>query len=96
MLEEAPVISGKKDRLPIYSSGFSAVIPKDQSAKVELVYELPESLKAPVAKGSEVGRILYKIDGKQIGYSIVFSGDECEKIEYSDIIFKIFKKIFIG
>ena len=96
MLEEVPVLSGKRDSLPIYAEKFSSVIPKADLDKVELLYELPEALKAPVTKGSAVGRILYRIDGDQIGFSTVFAGEASEKIEFFDILCRILEKIFIG
>lgn len=96
MLEEVPVLSGKRDSLPIYAEKFSSVIPKDELNRVELIYELPETLKAPVTKGAAVGKIIYRIGGEQIGFSTVFAGETSEKIEFFDVFCRILEKIFIG
>ena len=84
------------EQFPIYAESFKSVIAKTDLDNVELQYDLPEVLSAPIAKNASVGRIVYKINGEQIGFSNVYAGDDCEKIEFWDILFRIFEKIFIG
>ena len=85
-----PVEGGVEEVIPLqYASDFSYV-PTDGSslAEVERSLELPELLEAPVPKGSAVGRVVYKIDGKEIGYSEILAAEEICRAVYKDYLQK--------
>ena len=62
--------------------------------KVELFYEIPEYIKAPVTKDEPLGKIVYKIGEEKIGESEVFIKENLEKITLSDIFLALCRKIF--
>ena len=95
-LENCGVISGVSDFTPLYSTKFSTVIEKGKIAEVEKFYEIPETLHAPIKKGDVVGKIVYKSDGLQIGFSDVYSDADVEKIRISDLFVRIFERIIKG
>ena len=62
-----------KDRVALYSRPFSCVVDKSRLSEVELVYDIPENINAPVLADDVVGKIIYKIGGEQIGKSDIFA-----------------------
>ncbi len=95
-IENAQVLGGIKDDIPLYSSPFSTVIDKTMQSKVELEYDIPESIVAPISSGDCVGKIIYKIDGEQIGESKIFVKEEVKAIKFSDLLGRILKRIVCG
>lgn len=94
VLESVPVIRGKTDKVDVVSSEFSIVVPKSYVSQIEKVYEIPETIIAPINGGGKVGKILYKINGKQIGFSDVFVASDVEEIQFFDVFSGMMKKIF--
>jgi len=94
-LEKTPVIGGNKSEVNIYSEGFEVVLPKEYASLVEKCFDLPDKIAAPMSKGDTVGKIVYRVNGKQIGFSSVLIDEEIPRITYSDILGKMLKKIFI-
>ena len=94
-LENTEVLYGTKDEAMLYSSPFSTVISKSEIKKVEVIYELPKSVEAPIKAYSPVGKITYKIGEKIIGTSDVYIKEEIEKISFYNIFFRILESLFI-
>lgn len=95
-IEEADILKGIADKVELYSTAFSYVVDKSKLSSVELVYQIPEKLVAPVKKGEVVGSIIYRLDGQQIGSSDIYVDRTVEKIELIDIWGRILKRIFCG
>ena len=95
-LENAYVRGGKRDTTMLYTKGFSAVIDKSGSGKVEEIYDIPEYLIAPVKSGDVVGKITYKIGDTVIGEAEIYVEEEIEKTNIFDVAVKIIKKIISG
>lgn len=95
-IEDTDVLSGVKDSVALYSRPFSCVVDKSKLAEIELVYDIPESLIAPIADGDVVGSIIYKVNGKQIGKSDIYTSEPVEKITFWDIFSRILKRIACG
>ncbi|HWP68154.1 MAG TPA: hypothetical protein VN437_02550, partial [Rectinemataceae bacterium] len=58
---------GKQRRVALVPSLANAVtIPRSQSDQLRLRIEAPSSVKAPVAKGDRIGRMIYSLGGKDI------------------------------
>ena len=56
---------------------------------INKVLELPESVKAPVAEGSQAGRARYYLNGAEIGSVPILFADSVEKAGYIDYLKKI-------
>jgi D-alanyl-D-alanine carboxypeptidase (penicillin-binding protein 5/6) len=95
-LENIPVILGKKDNAPIYSAPFSLVVDKSRLSDVELVYEIPEYISAPISSGQKIGQIIYQIDGEQIGKSEIYASEAVEAIKIGGLWLRIVKRIICG
>lgn len=95
-IEDADVRKGKSDTASLYSAPFSCVVDKSKQSKIELIYEIPEYIVAPLSSGDTVGKIIYKIDGEQIGESVIYLKEEIEKIKFGDLLGRILKRIACG
>ena len=95
-IENVPVLSGTSDFLPISSCEFSTIVEKGKLSSVELIYEIPESLTAPVKEGEVIGKIIYMLDGERLGETDIVAGAEVEKISFFGILFRILSRIVCG
>lgn len=62
----------------------------DLSAMVKIM-ELPESVEAPVAEGSQAGRVRYYLNGVEVGSVPILYGSNVEKADYADYLKKIWQ-----
>ena len=96
LVENVKVLKGKCDNVNLYSTGFSSVIEKNKQGKIELYYDIPEELIAPINKGDVVGEIVFKIDGEIIGKCDVFSNENVDALTLYSIFLKIIKRMVLG
>ena len=89
------VKGGKEDHLKIqYEEGFTYVDTEGSDlSKVEEVTEIPDEVKAPVKKGDTIGRICYRISGKEIGSVNLIASTPVEKADFGDYLKRIWKKL---
>lgn len=84
-----PVTGGVIDSCTLSYPSFSTVVEKADLRRVEQSIELPETLVAPIEKGSAVGQVIYRLDGKEIGSCDVVADQSVERIGF----FGVWKKI---
>jgi len=92
-VENSRVLGGVIDETGLYCTPYATVVPKSELAKVELIYEIPETLCAPLDAGKAVGKVIYKINGEQIGESEIVVKESVNKISYGEILFRIIKRM---
>ncbi len=90
-IENTKIYGGKSPSVALYSEPFNAVIPKGYQKSVELLYNIPESIYAPITESQSVGDITYKIGEQTLGISKIYVKKSIEKISFADV----FKKIII-
>ena len=95
-VEDARLLGGTTDKISLYSLPFSAVIERTSLNNVELVYEIPETVIAPIEKGQVLGKVVYKIDGEQVGYSDIVAGEDVGRIKYGEILVRMLKRMIAG
>jgi D-alanyl-D-alanine carboxypeptidase (penicillin-binding protein 5/6) len=95
-VEETKVLGGVSDKLKLYSTPYSCVIDKNSLNRVELVYEIPENVVAPIEKGQTVGKVIYKINEEQIGISDIIADEDVPRIKYGEILIRILKRMVMG
>ena len=95
-VEDAKILGGTSDKISLYSTPFTSVIDKTLLNNVELIYEIPETVVAPVEKGQILGKVVYKIDGEQIGYSDIVAGEDVARIKYGEILVRMLKRMILG
>ena len=95
-IEEADVLGGKSDFVQLFSSPYSCVVEKSMLKKVEMIYDIPRDLHAPIKSGQSIGRVIYKVGEDQIGFSEIYSKDDVESIKIGDLFGRIFMRIICG
>lgn len=88
--EYVKVQKGKVPGVPSEIDSFKALVEKKDADKIEISYEYVEEIKAPVKKGDSVGRVSFKLNGEEIGNSVVKAVDSIEELGYLDIIYRLF------
>lgn len=91
LLERASVLGGTDDEVALSSRPFSAVIDKAMRGRVELTYEIPQSLRAPIAEGEVVGRIVYHVGDETLGESEIYASQSVDKITLIEIFRRILR-----
>ena len=89
------VTGGVEDVAAIEKEAFSVVVKKGDAKKVEARKALPESVSAPIKKGSAVGSVGYYIGGEKIGEAGVVSIREIDKISFWQYFCRILRGYFV-
>ena len=92
-LEEITLTGGIKTMLKIKKEGYSALLEKGEIAKIEEVFELPESVAAPVKKGDTVGTVTYKCGEAVIGKASIVAAEDGEKMNFFTMLWKILRNM---
>ena len=67
---------------------------KSEIKKVEMKFEIPENIVAPVHNKEVVGKITYILNGKEIGTSEIYVAEDIDEITIFDIFCRILSNIF--
>lgn len=97
MLTPLKVVGGKADEImitPKEAFRYLDVTGADFS-KIAKSYKYQETLEAPVEEGTEVGRIVYTLDQKEIGSVAIIAAETVEKAYYIDYLKRVFLKYLI-
>ena len=95
-LESVPVTYGTVDEITVYSEHFSKLVNKSDKKRVEKIYNIPETLTAPLCEGDQVGEIVYKLDDEVIGKTAIVVRENVEKIGVLELFGRIIRVIFVG
>ena len=89
------VTGGVSSVCPLTYAPFAATVQKGASTRVETVIELPETLTAPIAAGETVGRVVYRLDGKEIGAVPIVAAECVEKIGFGTLFWRILQQFLL-
>ncbi len=91
VLEPLKITGGKKEWMSLrYEETFSYLDTEGKNLKkMEVSQELPSHLEAPVKEGTEVGRLVYRLDQKELGSVKILAGETVEKAGFLDMAGKI-------
>lgn len=92
ILPKVAVKGGKQEQVSVaYRDIFRYLdTEKRNLEEVEKTIELPQEIKAPVVKGTEIGQAVYRINGQVIGSVPLVTYEAVEKAGYKDYLLKIF------
>ena len=93
-LEETKLLGGKCGSVMLYSKSFNTVLPKSELKNVEIEYQIPENLSAPIKAGDVVGKIKFTLNGEKLGECDIFVKEEVPKLKFTDVFALILQKIF--
>lgn len=96
-LPAVPVRGGVEESVELaYAEDFSYVSTDGSSlAEVGRALELPEEMGAPVEENEQVGRIVYTLDGREIGSVALLAAAGVEKADFSDYLFRAGKILLL-
>lgn len=86
---DVAVRGGVKNTLSLRCDGFCALVEKGTESKIEAVYELPESVVAPIKEGGKIGTVTYKNGNTVLGQADIVAAESVEKIGF----FTLFPRI---
>lgn len=95
-LENIPIYNGVKDNTTVYATPFNCIIPKAQIKNVDMVFEIPKNITAPVKNTDCVGKITYKLGEEVLGVSDIYVSEDIDEISFWDIFLRVIKNIFAG
>ena len=91
---EVKVEKGKENKIKVkYADDFYLTLSKRNKEDYNIVYELEESVKAPINIGDKVGVARVIIDGEEVGSFSLVSDSIVVEQNYKDIVNKIISKL---
>ena len=95
--ENVKINNGVKEKVKCgYKNDFTYLSVKGENiASIEKKAEKSKNVKAPVKKGDVMGRLVYYLDGKEIGYAEILAEENVKKMKFTDAYIKIIKKFII-
>ncbi len=92
-----PVKNGVTEQVGLqYAEEFSYVATDGSNlSQVERALELPEEVTAPVEKGAQIGRMVYTLNGREIGSTELLAAENVEKAAYGDYMGKVFRMFLL-
>ena len=67
----------------------------NSNEKIEVVYDIPKSLEAPIYSGKTIGRIDYKVEGEVVKTKNIVTKNTIYKINYIWCLDKIYSRYFL-
>lgn len=89
------VEGGTASECRVTYEGFTALIPKGRSGHVTAEVLIPETVTAPLAKGDEVGKIIYRLEGEEIGSVPVRVNEDLEKIGFGTLFCRMLAQFLL-
>ncbi len=96
-LEKVKVKKGKELEVPLETaSGFSAIIKRGTKDNISQELKIKEEISAPVEKGTEVGRVVFTQEDKNLGEVKLVTSKQVEKANLMVIILRWLRDFIIG
>ena len=90
-----PVEGGVAPVAPLTYGEFCATVKKGSQSKVTVRLDLPEALTAPINAGAEVGRVVYSLEGHEIGSVPIIASTAVEKIGFGTLFWRILEQFLL-
>ena len=94
-LADIKVLKGMEDSCSLVAEEFVTVIPKKKSANVKTSVSVQPNITAPFSIESEVGEVIYTLDGEELGRAKILTEHGVEKINLWRIFVRIFSKMLL-
>ena len=87
------VTGGVETGVEVFRAEFTAIVGKRDTSRIEEAIELPESVEAPIRAGQQVGQVIYRLDGQELGRSPICAKDAVDEIGFWDIFVRMIHTI---
>lgn len=94
-LGEVKLSGSNRTTIECVTDGISLLVPKGSTAKITSEINLPESVKAPLSAGEQIGDVVLKLDGEEIGRAKIISADEAKTITFSELFLIMLQKFIL-
>jgi D-alanyl-D-alanine carboxypeptidase (penicillin-binding protein 5/6) len=96
-LPDLTVLNGAKDKVSLsYKEIFKYLDTKDSDfSAIKKEIQLPDSATAPISKNETVGKVVYTLDGVEIGRVDLIFAEAVEAANFQDYLFKMVKKLLL-
>lgn len=92
LLKDVSVLHGVKETVGVYPAEFQQLLlNKGAGQRVEVHYEIPESISAPVCAGQELGKIIFTAGDVTLAEYSVYAQNDVEKITFFTAWIKLFR-----
>ena len=97
-IELSPIktVGGKQDVCRAGHDGFTTVVKRGEAAKIQVEYEIPEVLRAPVAVGETVGRAIFRTKDGVVGEVPVRAIEAVGRVTFLDLFFRMLRALVLG
>ncbi len=96
IVDSLDIYGGNQEEIKIYCGEVQKLINKNHKNKVEKIYEIPESLQAPVRNGDVVGKVKYFVDGKLLCEENLYVKSDVPKLSVADIFRGLLQTVISG
>lgn len=91
-LEDVRVLHGVSEKVSLYSAeAVPLLLNKGAGQRVEVIYEIPENVSAPISAGQEIGKIVFTAGGVTLAEYSLYAQNDVEKITFFTAWCKIFR-----
>ena len=93
-LQPIKVKRGVLSSVSLTASPISILTEKGENTKIECKILLPESIQAPIKRGTELGFVVYYKNGEELARTAVYAEEDCEATSYFSILKEIMLALF--
>ena len=90
-MDDISVTGGVKNTLSVKHEAFETVVEKGAVSKIETVYDVPETIAAPVKAGEKVGTVIFKSGDTVLGTADIVAAESVEKIGFLTLLPRILR-----
>lgn len=95
-LHDIPIKGGTQNTVSAEYGGFYCVMPKTDISKIQEQAELDAPFfTAPLRVGDKLGKVVYTLDGKQIGSVSILCTENVERIGYWELLTRMLAKFLL-
>lgn len=95
ILDSVAVKAGTTDTVSIGYPEFKKILSKGEAEKVQVRYEIPSSLSAPISRGDAVGKVVYVLGDQTIGEDNIYALEDVPRITFGQYLGRLLKKYFL-
>ena len=94
-LDEIKVLGGVENTCALAYDSFDSVVKKGEEGKVQCEIELADNIAAPVKKGTEIGKVIYRSGDEVLGEIAIRTTEQIDKISFWGLTLRMVAGIFM-
>jgi D-alanyl-D-alanine carboxypeptidase (penicillin-binding protein 5/6) len=90
-----PVRGGKAEEVSAEYGEISFLLEKGTAARIKKTVNVAQEVDAPIEEGSVVGRVIYDLDGGELGGVDIVAGETVARLGFGDILSRMLRTFFL-